>query len=91
MNRDELNDLLAKIAGIFLWCLILSVILLFVWFVFYWFAGDWVFRLHTTWFELSKHEFDLINYCGMGLVKIYIILFFLFPYLAIKLVLRKKK
>lgn len=91
MNQDEQNELLAKVADIFLWCFFLSVILLLFWFVFYLVSGYWVYRLHSNWFEISKHEYDLINYSGMALVKINVILFFLFPYLAIKLVLRKKK
>ena len=31
-----------------------------------------------------------IHYCGMGFVKLAVILFFFFPWLAIRLVLRKQ-
>ena len=47
--------------------------------------------MNTKWFNIGRHDFDLINYCGIGFVKISILLFFLFPYLSIRLTLRKKK
>lgn len=40
-------------------------------------------------FGLTKHELDLIHYCGMGLLKLFVFLFFLFPCIAIRMVLRK--
>jgi hypothetical protein len=91
MNKDEQTNLLHGVASIFLRCFFLSVTLLLLWFVFYWVAGDWAYNIHSRWFELSRHDFDLINYYGMALIKICAILFFLFPYLSIKLVLRKKE
>jgi len=36
-------------------------------------------------------HFDLINHFGMGFVKISILLFFFFPYLAIRSMLRRKE
>jgi len=42
-------------------------------------------------FNLEQHEIDLIHYCGMGFVKSCVLLFFLFPWVAIRLVLRQRK
>lgn len=53
-------------------------------------AGDWAYQMHRNLFNISRHEFDLIMYCFMGLVKLIAVTGFLFPYLAIRLVLRKK-
>ena len=36
------------------------------------------------------HEVDLINYCGMAAMKVIAVMFFLLPYIAIRLVLRKR-
>ena len=41
-------------------------------------------------FGLSLNELSLIHYSGMAFVKLSVILFFLFPWLAIRLVLRKR-
>jgi hypothetical protein len=39
----------------------------------------------------SPPELDLIMYCGLGLFKVFVLIFFLLPWLSIKLVLRKAK
>jgi len=36
--------------------------------------------MNAKWFNIDQRDFDLINYFGMGFVKIVILLFFLFPY-----------
>ena len=89
MNHDEQNGLLHKLASICLGCFLLSLGLLLVWFLFYLAAADWAYRIHSTWFTLSRHDFDLLNYGGMAFVKICAIVFFLFPYLATKWIVRQ--
>ncbi len=42
-------------------------------------------------FGLSPHELDLIMYCGLGLFKVFVLIFFLLPWSSIRLVLRKAK
>jgi len=89
MNKGELNHLLDRLSGILIRCFFLSFALLIVWFVFYVLAGDMGYNTHAQWFELSRHDYALVNYYGMAFVKISATLFFLFPYIAIRLVLRK--
>ena len=48
---------------------------------------SWRFR---STIDQIPHECALIHYGGMGLVKSFVIVGFLLPYLAIRLVLRKK-
>ena len=38
----------------------------------------------------SAHDLNVIHYCGMAFAKLSVILFFFFPWLAIKLVSRKR-
>jgi len=91
MTKDELNNILDAKAGVLLRCFVLSFCLLLFWFVLYLLAADWIYCIHSKWFEISRHDFDLMNYYGMGLIKIVSFLFFLFPFISIKLILRKKK
>ena len=91
MTKDEQNNLLDVVAGILLRCFILSFCLLLLWFVLYLLAADWAYSIHSRWFEIDRHNFDLMNYYGMGILKIAAFLFFLFPFVSIKLILRKKK
>jgi hypothetical protein len=92
MDNGERNVLfLETLAGILIRSFLFGWGLLLVWFLFYLFLPDWLYEMNTRWFNIGRHEFDLINYCGIGLVKITVLLFFLFPYLSIRLILRKKK
>lgn len=91
MNKDEQNSLLDSLSGILIRCFFLSFGLLFLWLVFYLTVGDLGYSIHSKWFELSRHEYDLLFYYGMAFIKTFAILFFLFPYLSIRLILRKKK
>jgi len=91
MTKDEQNNLLDAVAGILLRCFVLSFCLLLLWFVLYLLAADWAYSIHSRWFEIDRHNFDLMNYYGMGILKIAGFLFFLFPFVSIKLILRKKK
>ena len=83
MTIDELLDALAKV-------LIRSfiggfIILLFC--VFIMLAGDdFVYKIHSQWFDISKQQFDLLWYAGITLFKTFIFVFFLIPYIAIRLI-----
>ena len=90
MTKDEQNNLLNAVAGICIRCFLLSVVLLLFWFVFFLKAGDWAYSIHSKWFELPRHHFDLMNYYAMTFVKIISWLFFLLPYIAIKLLPEKQ-
>jgi len=91
MTKDEQNNLLEAAAGVCLRCFVLAVCLLLFSFVFYLLAADWAYSIHSRWFELSRLHFDLMYYYVMAFMKIVSFLFFLIPYIAIKLILRKKK
>ncbi len=85
------NNSLDTVAGVLLRCFILSFCLMLLWFVFFLFGSDWAYTIHSRWFEIDRHSFDMMNYHWMGTVKIISFLFFLLPFISIKLILRKKK
>jgi len=85
------NTSLDTAAGMFLRCFVLSICLMLLWFVFYLAAADWAYSIHSRWFEIDRHNFDVMHYYGMGIIKIASFLFFLLPFISIKLILRKKK
>ena len=91
MNEDEKNILLNTLSGILIRCLFMSIALLLLWAIFHLLAGDLGYSIHSRWFELSRHDYDLLNYYGMAFVKAVAILFFLFPYLSIRLIIGNKK
>jgi len=91
MNNVERNEFFEYLAKILIRTLFLGLALLILWLLFFAFATDWMYRMQSQWFEMSKASFHLINYCGIGLLKITILVFFLFPYLSVRLVLQEKE
>ena len=47
------------------------------------FAHDWLHAMHSRWFRLSREMFDALNYVGVAIYKIGIMLFVLVPLLAL--------
>ena len=65
--------------------------LLILWMLIYLVIGDYWYIGHTKLFDLTKHELSLLNYAGMGLIKILSSCFILCPLIAIKTLIRFKK
>jgi len=69
----------------FQWCTIVNgVLLLFTTFVIM-LIPNWIYRLHSRCFSLSRENFDLIVYAYLGLFKLFFIFFNLVPYLVLVL------
>jgi len=48
-------------------CWILGFVVLFIWLAAILLMGEMLLEVHGSMFGLSKHELDIIFYCGMGL------------------------
>ena len=91
MENNERSDVFLQTAAtILLRSFLFGLAFLLLWFLLYLIAPGWMFEMNARWFNIGKRDFDLINYFGIGFVKISILLFFFFPYLAIRSMLRKK-
>jgi hypothetical protein len=91
MSPAEVNDLLDAIAKVLLRCVVIGILILLLTFAMVLVAGDAVHSIHSKWFDVTRHEFDVIVYCSLALGKTCVALFFLVPWLSIRLVLRKRK
>jgi hypothetical protein len=92
MGNNERDDVfLQTLATVLLRSFLFGLAFLLLWFLLYLIFPGWMFEMNARWFTISKRDFDLINYFGIGFVKISILLFFFFPYLAIRSMLRKKE
>jgi len=67
------------------WCSVIDMGLLLWWFLFFKMAHNWMYRIHSKWFNLSEERFDAIHYAGMVFFKICIFVFNLVPYLVLRL------
>jgi len=84
------NITLGNLATILGWTFLFNLAVLLLWSLFFLTAHDWMYCISARWFDIDRHEFDLLNYGLIGFLKIINLAFFLFPYLAIKLLLRRK-
>ncbi|OHE79038.1 MAG: hypothetical protein A2107_14790 [Verrucomicrobia bacterium GWF2_62_7] len=89
-TSNEINDLLDALSKVLLRCALFGFLLLLLWSGLCTLAGDLVYGLHGRLFDLTRHELSLIHYSGMAFTKICVLIFFLFPYIAIRLVLHKR-
>ena len=77
-------DLMQNFLG---WCTLINIGIFTFWVIVFFVAYDWMYSLHGKWFKISAERFDSIHYLLMGFFKISIILFFLIPYLALRIVI----
>jgi len=89
---DSTRDYFGTLARDLLRCWPFGFLLLFIWLVVVLVMGETIHNLHAPMFGLSGHELDLSFYCGMGLLKLLVLVYFSFvPRLSITLVQRKKR
>ena len=78
MNLDTLR-------AFFGWCTILNGGLLAFASLILMFAGDFAYRLHRRWFQMSRETFTIAIYAFLGCWKIAVISLHLVPWIALAL------
>jgi len=91
IEREDIAAWLDAASRVLLRCFVLGYLLLLLWVGVYLLAGNFLYRVNASLFGITPHEMDLLNFYGIAFVKCCVLLFFLFPYVAIRLVLRKSK
>jgi len=66
-----------------LWCLLFNYGVLLLWAGFWIFGREFIYRLHSRWFDIPRDRFDSIHYLSMAVFKILILVFHLVPLLAL--------
>jgi hypothetical protein len=78
------------IEGVLLRCFIYGFALLLIWFLFFLVGRDLIYDVHGSMFKkITDRQFEVMHYCGMGLLKLLVFVGFLIPYIAIRLTARK--
>ena len=70
----------------FMWCTILNAALLVLTGMIFTFAGDWVYRVQSKWYPISRDAFNVVIYSFIGLFKLFFITFNLVPYVALLII-----
>jgi hypothetical protein len=90
-DSDRSRESLDTLARVLARCTVLGFLLVAVVAAVYVLAGKVLYGLHGGMFGLTNHELDVIFYAWIGSIKLCVILFFLFPWIAIRLVLRRQR
>ena len=79
MNLSQLQQFL-------LWCTIINYVLLILWWVILILPHEWIYNFSGKPLKLSPEEFDKCNFTGIVFYKLGIILLFLVPYIALRII-----
>ncbi len=80
------------IEGVLLRCFILGFVVLMIWFLFFLVGRGLIYDVHGSMFKkITDRQFEIMHYCGMGLLKLLVFVGFLIPYIAIRLTTRKQR
>jgi len=90
-DSNSANEMLEVIGQVLIRCVVMGVLVLFFWWGALALVGDLAYSVHTKFAPLSRQQFDVIHYAGMLMTKAMISVLFLFPFIAIRLVIRKRK
>jgi hypothetical protein len=68
-----------------LWSAFINYGILILWFLLFKFGRRWFYPLSNWFCPLSGDEFNRLNYLGIMFYKLFNIMFFLVPYLALRI------
>ena len=90
-NLNNANEMLEVTGQVLIRCFVMGLIVLFFWLGALMLAGDLAYSVHAKIVPISREQFYLINYAGGLMTKATVFILFLFPYIAIRLVIMKRK
>lgn len=67
------------------WCTVINFSILLAWGLGFMLARDWIYRMHSRFFRITKAQFETIQYAGMAFFKISLLIFNLIPYIALRI------
>ena len=68
------------------WCTIINAGILIFSFLVCATAGDWIYRMHTKWFPISRETFNLAIYSFIGAMKLFVIFLNVVPYVVLVII-----
>ncbi len=89
-NSSNADEMLEVTSQVLIRCFVMGVGVLFIWWGALAFMGDLAYSVHSRFIPITRPQFDVIHYAGMLITKSVISLLFLFPYVAIRLVIKKR-
>jgi len=89
-NTSNTNEALEVVSQVLIRCVVMGVVVLLIWWAGLALMGDFVYAAHSKLTPVSRDHFNAIHYAGMLTTKAAVSLLFFFPYIAIRLVIKKR-
>ena len=89
-NSNNIDEILEVIGQVLIRCVIMGVLVLLIWWGALALMGDFTYNIHSQLTPMTKQAFNIIHYAGMQTTKAIVSLLFFFPYIAIRLVIKKR-
>lgn len=70
----------------FMWCSIINVGLMIISGILMIIAGEWAYKIHSKWFNISKQAFDIAIYSFLGVYKLLTFVFCIVPWIALSII-----
>lgn len=78
------RQLLSFLSSVLMGCFVGGLMIVLYMFVMFIFFDDWIYKIHSYWFSLSKSQLDYVFYLLIGATKLFIFCAFLLPSLSLK-------
>lgn len=86
-----IDEILEVTAQVLIRCTVMGVIVLLIWWGALALFGGLVYSVHARIAPITRQQFDIIHYVGILMTKAAVALLFFFPYVATRLVIKKRK
>jgi len=86
----SLDDILNIATSILIRCFVMGLAGLTLWLVTVATVSNWAYNVHRAFIPITRAQFNVVHYTGMVAFKTFIFSIFLLPYIAIKLVQKKR-
>ena len=86
----DVNETLEVTGQVLVRCVVMGVVVLLIWWGGLALMGDIVYDVHSKLTPMSRQHFNVIHYAGMLATKAAVSLLFLFPYVAIRPVIKAR-
>jgi len=89
-NMSNTKEILEVVSQVLIRCVVMGVVVLFFWWGGLALMGNFVYGVHSKFIPMSREQFHVIHYAGFLTTKAAVSLLFFFPYIAIRLVIKKR-
>jgi len=90
-KTNTVDEVLEVVTQVLIRCTVIGIIVLLIWWGALALFGDFAYSIHSRIAPMSRSQFDIIHYVGMLMTKAGVSLLFFFPYVALRLVIKKRR